>query len=225
MGSTGTCSFCGGRGHNRVSCAKRKEKVAIIRQEIEKGAPVGSWGYRLVAEDDRYSQRKNKPKKCSYCLGRYGMVSHNHNRGNCPRLAADRQKIIEMNRKLRIEALESMKGVGLGAGAVFNHPHWGKSLITDVAWNNFNPVSMGHLRFSNWQYDKSVFYFTPFSWLAVGNTQQKKARWDSRSIIDFQENVIVPISARAIMASKPDEWEKGETGIDFYFSRKSDKCV
>ena len=100
------CSYCHGRGHNRVSCPDRKLEVERHRQEMAEG--VRSWS-SLVEEEEKYQRRKGRARKCSYCYNRHGLYEHDHNRRNCPRLAEDKAKLASENKEWREQALKGIK--------------------------------------------------------------------------------------------------------------------
>lgn len=221
------CTYCGGSGHNRVSCQARKEAVARHKQEMADG--VREYPSSLMEEDDRYKRRKTKPRKCSYCYNRHHLYEYDHNRRNCPRLAEDRAALALENKEWREEALSVMKERGIGVGAILDHPNYGHCLITEVHWQNISCL------IQKWyEGDPFCFTITSLKSMAQGTGRQRtlgfprlgKERgylWRYANDGDF--NMVVPASARFIEANVPSGWSSGATGLDLYFSPKNDgKC-
>ena len=220
-----SCSYCGGRDHNRVSCQVRKD--AVERHKMEIACGTRQWS-SLVEEDEKYKSRKGKPRKCSYCHNRHYEYNYDHNRRNCPRLAEDKAKLVLENKERRSAALEIMKQHGIGVGAVFDAPYFGRSLITEVRWHTISCLTQ------QWnENDKANFMFTTLKSMATGRDRSRAIefptfangrtwhRWGGRDLSDFK--MVVPASPRFIEANVPDGWLSGETDIDHYFLAINDK--
>mgnify|MGYP001171762373 CR=1 FL=1 len=219
------CSYCGGEGHNRISCEARKRAVECHKQEIASGTRPWS---SLIDEQEIYDRRKTKPRKCSYCANRHYEYNYDHNRRNCPRLAEDKAKLVSDNKEWRSAALELMKEHGIGVGAIFNDRYYGRCLITEVRWGSISCLTQ------TWcNQDRVNFRFTTLESLSRGqeHTRWKEfprfengmrwSRWGSSSIDDF--NMVVPATPRFIQADVPDGWSSGETDLDTYFLASNDK--
>jgi len=225
------CSFCYEAGHNRVGCEKRKAKVAALRLKQEACTQTGLDAYLsyndrcLLEEEERRKAQAVKQKACSYCSKRKHETNHDHNRRNCPILAEDKADMIESNKTVRAKTVETLKQSGVAVGAVFNHGTWGKCLITDISWNNIHPVNAGELRLYSSDYETGVFSFMPFSDIVSGRGRQRAFSCNDGHIRYICDNIVVPVTERAVEAQVPEGWESGKTGIDFFFSTKFDKCV
>ena len=220
-----SCSYCGGREHNRVSCQARKNAVERHKQEIACGERQWS---SLVDEEAKYQRRKSKPRKCSYCANRHYEYNYDHNRRNCPRLAEDKAKLVLENKEWRIAALEFMKEHGIGVGAIFDDRYYGRSLITEVRWDTISCLTQ------RWpENDRVNLMFTSLESLSRGKEHSRwkqfprfenGTRWSRYSSSDIAEfKMVVPATARFIQADVPDGWLSGETDLDHYFLAKNDK--
>lgn len=216
------CTYCYGTGHNRVSCPERKLKVSRDRREIADG--VRAWS-GVVEEDDRYQNRKRRARKCSYCYNRHGLVEHDHNRRNCPRLAEDKAKLVSENKEWREQALKVVKQYGLGVGAIIDHESYhGQCVITAVHWDNISCTINGN-------YSSHVcFTITSLLSMARGHNRDhgiSLPRFDGYNTyqaLDMETiKVTVPASERFIDADIPKGWAEGEAGLDIFFTAKSDK--
>lgn len=219
------CSFCYEAGHNRVGCEKRKAKVAALRLKEEEGTYLGYSDRCLLEEEERREAQAVKRKACSYCSKRKHETNHDHNRRNCPILAEDKADMIESNKAVRAKAVEALKQSGIAVGAIFNHMTWGRCLITDISWNNIHPINAGVLRLHSSDYETEVFSFMPFSDIVSGRGRQGAVSCNDEHIRYICDNIVVPVTERAIEAQVPEGWESGKTGIDFFFSTKFDRCV
>jgi hypothetical protein len=214
------CSYCSAKGHNRVGCPERKERVEELREE-------GNVWSRLVQEDDRYKTRPKSTRKCSYCYNRRHEVETDHNRRNCPHLAEAKVEAFKLNKEWRKAALQVMKQKGLGAGAIFVDSSYGKCVITEVHWDNMS-YKLGSLLDAE---PYRCFTFVSLKSMAGGHDRQRSVgfpdgtelytNWRAWSISDT--DIIVPATERFIEASTPDRWKEGETGLENYFSAKGDK--
>jgi len=136
---TVTCSYCGARGHNRVTCPERKEHVA---KAMEIPHEERSWRCRdLLEEDARYKRKSSGPRHCSYCRIRRNTLETGHNRRNCPHAMSDKELLLDMDMQYRPRMLEVLKKHGLGVGAVLE---WNKysalmhGVVTAVHWENIS---------------------------------------------------------------------------------------
>ena len=219
------CSYCGVEGHNRVGCKARKAAVERHRQEIASGTRPWS---SLVDEQELYDRRKTKPRKCSYCANRHHEHNYDHNRRNCPRLAEDKANLVSENKKWRSDALEFMKEHGIGVGAIFDDPYYGRSLITEIRWDTISCLTQRWL-----ENDRVNLMFTSLESLSRGKEYSRWkqfprfengtrwSRYSSSDIVEFR--MVVPATARFIQADVPDGWSSGETGLDTYFLASNDK--
>lgn len=215
------CGYCGRLGHTRVTCEVRKAKVERLRELQADGIWIGWDGRELLDQDDSYKARSSTPRapsKCSYCYNRYHSYELEHNRRNCPVLAQDRKNFIEHNRAERAKVLQVLVEKGIGAGAVFQHKYWGRSVVTGIQWSCINPLMTGTIKCSG--YDPGIIEFTPFESLVNGNNIVRYYRWHRLGAL---EPLIVPATERSILASVPEGWNTGETDISFYFKKEFDK--
>jgi len=153
---TVTCSYCGARGHNRVTCPERKEYVAHILEEVPE--ENRSWRQRdILKEDRKYASKRRGPRHCSYCRVRNGDYDSSHNRRNCPVLADDRRKLLDLDKQFRPRILSSLQKHGLGVGAVLTwNDSWRsrppiQAIITKVHWDSISLLNRFNLhRNENW---------------------------------------------------------------------------
>jgi hypothetical protein len=93
------CGYCSGRGHNKRSCPKIKERIA-----------EDPTGYH--AQEARQKARYATPRVCSYCH-----IS-GHNKRTCPKISSDRVDTKRKNRVWREKFFAIAKTVGLAQGAL-----------------------------------------------------------------------------------------------------------
>jgi len=137
------CSHCYVEGHNRASCPALKERMEE----------------RLVDNPDDWRAKEYFEKKsrrsvrtCGYCK-RAG-----HNRKTCHEAKEDKQRFIEKNIKLRGEALNWLKEVGLGIGTLVKYSYWSRKdyetqhvlgLVKNIRWDNVKINSTSTNTFPN----------------------------------------------------------------------------
>ena len=217
------CSYCHGRGHNRVSCPDRKALVERHRREMADG--MRDWS-SLVEEEEKYQKRKGRARKCSYCYNRHGLVEHDHNRRNCPRLVEDKAKLASENKEWREQALKVIKQYGLGVGAIIHdESYYGQCVITAVHWNNISCTMNGYYNSSH-----VCFTITSLESMAKGHNRDRGISlprfggYNTYQSLDMESiKVTVPASERFIDADIPEGWIEGEMGLDMFFTAESDK--
>ena len=217
------CSYCHGRGHNRVGCPDRKLEVERHRREMADG--MRDWS-SLVEEEEKYQKRKGRARKCSYCYNRHGLVEHDHNRRNCPRLVEDKAKLASENKEWREQALKVIKQYGLGVGAIIHdESYYGQCVITAVHWNNISCTMNGYYNSSH-----VCFTITSLESMAKGHNRDRGISlprfggYNTYQSLDMESiKVTVPASERFIDADIPEGWIEGEMGLDMFFTAESDK--
>ena len=233
MARVSRCSFCGQTGHNRVNCEHRKVKVKAIRLRKENNEFVSYNDDYLLREDGKYNARKlnPKPRKCSYCYNRLGQIHTDHNRRNCPNMAADKELFMKNNSEWREKALKVMIERGVGVGAIINmrtyrDEHAEPYVVTDVLWSNIS-----HTIDKWWDAQSYCFVMSSMSKMSSGEVRPHYASfiqsdlYDSWSAIKLSQNVMVAASERSILANVPEGWLEGKTDLDIFFDRKMDNRV
>jgi len=138
---TVTCSHCYQRGHNKRKCEKLTEEIkdryegaaSMAEKERAAGNENDATWYEERAEHRRQQYMKrtkidlatgekvtNKASKaarmknvtCGYCKER------GHTRRVCQHAKRDKQIFVEETRRMRIAALESARGLGIGVGSM-----------------------------------------------------------------------------------------------------------
>ena len=138
---TVTCSHCYQRGHNKRKCEKLTEEIkdryegAASMAEKERAAGNENHATRYEERAEHYRQQylkrtkidlatgekvSNKAAKaarmkkvtCGYCKER------GHTRRVCQHAKRDKQIFVEETRRMRIAALESARGLGIGVGSM-----------------------------------------------------------------------------------------------------------
>ena len=212
------CGYCHdwNAGHNRIGCPKRKEDVRVMREKYD----AGEYSYypSLLTEDDRYKSKK--ARKCSYCMNRHYEWEYGHDRRNCPRLKADRERVQSENVEWRAEALSLLKRRGIGPGAIIRTQRNGIGVISEVRWDSMTSLmkrghNVGNCFFVT--YFKSPDRQHGFNFLKDESLNRIYWGWDG------PEEVLVPATEGIIDANLPDGWVEGKTGLDFYFATDYDK--
>ena len=225
------CSYCHVKGHNRASCPNRKAKVAELRAKKEAGKIIHWDEEDLIIEDDLRLQRKAKARrKCSYCHKRKwnnGPEIYEHDRRNCPVLAADKEREYAANAEWREKALQVLKDYGIGPGAIFDDSYYGRSMITKILWDNMNKfISDPH---SARDMPDACFHFVTLKDMATTGERVRVLRFP---VCDFvtsrmnwalkKESMVTPATSRLIDADMPEGWIEDKTALRFYFSTKND---
>ena len=113
------CGYCYEKGHNRVTCEKRKENV-----EKQRLIDPNSWSVQ------QYDQERaaRKVRSCKYCN------NEGHNRRSCELLKEDRKKAYSDCSEWRVSALKAMDELGLGIGSLVLHANE-PVLVTGFKWD------------------------------------------------------------------------------------------
>jgi hypothetical protein len=122
--NTVTCSWCYKQGHNRAGCP-------VLREDMQRrlDADPDDWSARSY-----FSKKKRSSKRtCSYCS------AAGHNRKTCKELAHAKQATAEVAGEWRKKALEHLKNLGLGVGALVKYDKWGNdqdqyAIVKSVIW-------------------------------------------------------------------------------------------
>ena len=126
------CSYCGERGHNRLSCRKRK---AHARKHPE------SYEARKLAREQEKRKQQVSNRKCSYCL------DPGHNRRGCSVLKEDKKLILQRQQEYVQNFTEATASSGLSPGSLVCVPDEKRSqpnelkkyfvaMVTDYHWQN-----------------------------------------------------------------------------------------
>jgi len=124
-----SCSYCGLSGHNKASCAVRKERIEKKRLEC------GDDHYLVAAYDGKKrleTQRRSRPRTCSYCKER------GHNRRSCQHLKTAISAMHVRNREYRQNFLNAIIEHGLGPGTMIKSRREAIYLITGILWEDIH---------------------------------------------------------------------------------------
>ena len=127
--STIHCRFCGGRGHNKLSCPSVKEhyeqaKNMLANKEVEDAYHLPythRWAYNIMQRKENIAANAKAARaagtsirKCSYC----GTTGHARNK--CEFLASDRANLLAYEKRYRsaFAAWLPNSGIGVGAGSL-----------------------------------------------------------------------------------------------------------
>ncbi len=213
------CSYCYKRGHNRTTCPERLEKVQELRVQASLGGELNYNERALIEEEERRAQRKvtrSKTRKCSYCSNRHYRHEYDHNRRNCPQMAADRDLIVERNKAFRAQVLPLAKEKGLAPGALFMMSD--KSyLITEVDWDCIVCLDYRDKFYG----DFHQFQVVPIDSYADGTKRIRRLRLSD--ILGDRVKMLVKSTDRVVERSLSESWRSGDTGLDFYFRKDMDK--
>ena len=122
------CGYCHTVGHNRVSCPVLKERAEHV---------PGSW--EAVYKDRM--DRKKKTRRCSFCR-RVG-----HTKRTCEARTASMKEIGKLDEQWKRQALEKMRELGIGPGALLEFTNTGYGLnyksqelvmVTEINWINIH---------------------------------------------------------------------------------------
>jgi hypothetical protein len=222
------CSFCGVRGHTRITCPTRIQAVAKARSLHSHTPEALSIRQKsLIVEDNQILQKKKNPtpRKCSYCRGRYGRFEYGHNRRNCPQLKEDKEKVIPKNKVWRELALESMAKHGFGVGTIFEYAAFNEKhryIVTDVLWDRIGI----YLPYSEWAAPKECFTVQRFDGVKHTLNFIRTPHYDHYTCFHIKKlNILVPMSERSIRSNASDDWLEGKEGLELLFSKKSDKLI
>jgi len=112
------CGYCWDKGHNRVTCPKRKANV----EERRKEDPT-SW----VVESYDQEQENRKVRTCKYCSIK------GHNKRTCEELKKDIANTQSNCSEWRRNALKAMDELGLGIGSLVIYKG-STALVVDIHW-------------------------------------------------------------------------------------------
>tara|TARA_Y100000592_G_scaffold85659_1_gene138020 strand:+ start:8553 stop:9356 length:804 start_codon:yes stop_codon:yes gene_type:complete len=250
------CSYCGEQGHNRVYCEKRKARVEREREKFnaqlrERGISVledGSYSvpqgahlppeHWIVTQDNKYA-RSRKKNKCSYCFGRYGYHSHDHNRRNCPKKKIDMEKAQLLNKRWKIDLVEALKYHGIGPGTVLLLNVWGFSkpqhyTISRIHWEDLN-LLRSFSTFDEHGYGSHAnfpFELEPLLGLTKKrgakvlpvisfNQNCRRSKWRKWNVEDFE--ILFRSPPRLIDASIPEGWLESNAGLEVAMNKCFDK--
>ena len=198
--NTVRCSNCWQTGHNKAGCPDRK-----ARYERKKKENPDSWWVQRYEEEER----RRKRRSCGYCK------EEGHTKRTCKHIKADKAKTIQMNKEWRANALDYLKNIGLGVGALVQFVHkrsWGEDqvenvLVSEVLWNNLTfTVKRGSNPYS-------------FRWHPLGHDGKSRLvdfPMDPAGVVSPCNNsglvakVLGPVSGSSIEANVPDSWLSGE---------------
>ena len=126
--NTVTCSSCWQRGHNKAGCPDLRERM----EQRLKNDP-DDW-----RANNYFDKKKRSSKRtCSYCN------NAGHNRKTCKELKYAMQATAERASEWRHAALEYLKNLGLGVGALVKYDKWREgnaqyAIVTSIVWEGLD---------------------------------------------------------------------------------------
>jgi len=162
----------------------------------------------------QYFENKERSKKrsCSYCK------EGGHTKRTCVHIKADKEKTVQMNKEWRAEALNYLKNLGLGVGALVQFIHkssWDADrvenvLVSEILWDNLtfavkngsNPYSFRCRPLSN--ADKTRLVDFPVDPAGVVSPSKEHG---------LHIKVLGPVSGSSIEASVPKSWLSGDGAV------------
>lgn len=198
--NTVTCSNCWQKGHNKAGCPKLREDM---QERID--ADPNDW-YAV-----QYFEKKARSKKrsCGYCR------EEGHTKPTCMHIKADKVKTVEMNKEWRANALNHLKSLGLGVGALvqfIQKRSWDTDevqnvLVSEILWNNLTfMVKNGANPYS--------FRCRPLN--GVDKVRLVDFPVDPTGVVSpngeygLHVRVLGPVSGSSIEANMPEDWLSGE---------------
>ena len=194
------CSNCWTTGHNKSGCPDRKAQYKREKKEN----PESWWVKQYEADETR-----RKKRCCSYCK------EEGHTKRTCVHIKADKRKTVEMNKEWRVGALDYLKNLGLGVGALVQFIHknsWNDDkvenvLVSEILWDNLTfAVKNGANPYS--------FRCRPLN--SADQTRLVDFPMDPAGIVSpnsdsgLHVRVLGPVSGSSIEASMPENWLSGE---------------
>ena len=170
MSYSGTvhCSWCGLRGHNKLSCPSRK-------RQAESNAWIKS---QLEAESKR-RQRAVSNRTCSYCK------KPGHNRRKCDSMNSDKRTILEDTRKARTKFMRAIEENGFGRGSLIK-TFWKNKieypilhLVESIDWDKVDDGLLYTRQNDRRMYSKRVVK-TRIASVASLNNYDRKNSWYNR---------------------------------------------
>lgn len=187
------CSYCGGKGHNRRSCAQKKEYVAQNPDS-----------YTARREAVMAEHRKNRPRTCSYCL------ESGHNAATCGTKRKDKRTLTQKLSRQRAVIMDKMLENGIGIGTLFDikSRYYGQEsschLLTDIDWK---------------QTDSYDGFLMVLMSVETGRLSRGKRNIDPAAEYD-KVKVLSPVDRADIRDSFPLDWKIGELyDEETYFSK------
>ena len=198
--STVRCSHCWTTGHNKAGCTD-------LRESMQKRIDDDPDDWRAK----QYFEKKNRSKKrsCSYCK------EEGHTKPTCKHIKADKEKTVEMNKEWRANALNHLKALGLGVGALVQFIHkrsWDADevqnvLVSEVLWDNLTfMVKNGENPYS--------FRCRPLN--SIDSVRLVDFPVDPTGVVSpngeygLHVKVLGPVSGSSIEANVPESWLSGE---------------
>jgi len=200
---TVTCSHCWNSGHNKAGCSVLRE-----RMQERLADDSNDWRAKQYFED----KERSKKRSCSYCK------EEGHTKRTCVHIKADKEKTVQMNKEWRVKALDYLKNLGLGVGALAQltlKRSWGEDTITnvmisEVLWDNLtftvkngsNPYSFVVRNLENFSQTRMAdFPVDPTGIVSPSNEH------------GLYIKVLGPVSASSIEADVPDFWLSGDGDV------------
>jgi hypothetical protein len=114
-----TCSYCYERGHSKRKCPEMKKQHDEYVALTEAGE-TPSWRQRSARREYKAQREtlKESNKVCSYCN------EHGHRVLTCPMRLGDVKKLQKINKWWKPLALKTLRGIGLGKGALITRNKW-----------------------------------------------------------------------------------------------------
>mgnify|MGYP005823771727 CR=1 FL=1 len=209
--NTVTCSSCWERGHNKAGCP-------ILKERMQK---------RLEADPDdwratRYFEKKRRSSKrrCSYC------DNAGHNRKTCKELKHAKQITAERSSEWRHRALEHLKNIGLGVGALVKYDKWNNgeiqyAMVKSISWN-----TLDH-RFKDTKYhDMHGFHLSDLGKDLNRIDYNASLPEDKEKIVTSDHynpyrtfEVVGPLRPEIIDSQVPANWLTGQSSVEVIFDK------
>ena len=184
------CGYCYEKGHNRVSCEKRKKEV-----EERRLVDPNSW---TVQQYDA-EKAARKVRCCKYC------DEEGHNRRSCQSLKDDLKKAHSRCSEWRVSALKAMDELGLGIGSLVLHANE-PVLVTGIRWDfgsHYAAVDM-----ENTENFKELFAYTnwqtrPRTPMMLEVKRLKDNSWGQTEVAFPMHPVAAPFSDTKLLSAAP----------------------
>jgi len=205
-----TCSYCYERGHNRLSCPKRKKYCE---------ANPDSHEAHVMRVEQEARRRSVEKRSCTYC-GEKG-----HNRRGCQPLKDDKALVLKKNTEYRNHLISKLSENGLGPGALVcyaaNEFHssrrdeesiWDKTVsmvLTSISWGDVDFLQAPVIKADGEMLQNSFrFIGRKVAWGRVLKTtgwceEDEKAYWHRKA--EPAQNSLQPLTGYEVSCVMPDE--------------------
>lgn len=209
--NTVRCSYCYAKGHNKAGCAD-------LRDAMTKRLKAHPDDWRATAY---FAKKKRSSKRtCSYC-GHMG-----HNRKTCRELKHAKEVTVAMAAEWRNNALEYMKRIGLGIGALVRYERYGTptfAVVTSINWDGldhrhkFCPFHEANaFGLSDLGSDMSRVNHTVSLPMDETSTVTRTDYTPYRPV-----EIVSPVPPNAVQVQVPANWLKGSSSVGVLFDKNT----